>query len=410
MKLAENHRAGPLEGVRILDLTRVLSGPYCALLLGELGAEVIKIERPGRGDHSRRTRGGLNDTGLRFLAWNMYRKSITLNLWTSEGASIFRDLAAKADVVLENFRPQVMDSIGLGYETLKTINPAIIMASITGFGQGNSLSQRPAHASVISAFTGIQDMNRGLNNRPAPIVGASPDIAAGVYAAIGILAAICGRHATGQGRHVDISMVDSVVGGLAYELMYTLLTGKVPPEGELRAGDGHSATESGPAFHECYQASDGWFYVQADLPAQWERLTKEIGVPEMVTDPAFLTEADRSRNKEALDAIFSEWLRGRTKEEAFQILGNAGVPCSPAYSLAEVAHHPYLRERGILREVDDPRTGKMFAITPRIRFEGEAELPVVPAPSLGEHNSEVFGELLGLDPQALDALRDKGII
>ena len=246
-----------LEGVRILDLTRVLSGPYCALLLGELGAEVIKIERPGRGDHSRRPRGAPGGTGLRFLAWNMYRKSITLDIWQPEGKELFEALVAKSDVVLENFRPGVMDKAGLDFEALKAIKPDIVLASITGFGQNTSFSGRTAHASVISAFTGIQTMNRFGDSPPMPTPGASPDIAAGTNAAIGILAALIGRNATGRGRHVDISMVDSMVGQYAFDLMHVLLTGELNPERELRAGDGHSTTKAGPAFHECYQAKDG---------------------------------------------------------------------------------------------------------------------------------------------------------
>jgi CoA:oxalate CoA-transferase len=396
----------PLEGVRILDLTRVLSGPYCALLLGELGAEVIKIEKPGRGDHSRRARGGPSDTGLRFLAWNMYRKSITLDIWQPEGLQLFKSLVAKSDVVLENFRPGVMGKAGADYTTLKKISPGIIMASITGFGQDTSLSQRTAHASVISAFTGIQYMNRFGGSPPTPTPGASPDVAAGTHAAIGILAALFARTTTGEGRHVDVSMVDCMVGQVAYDLMYVLLTGSAPPERELRAGDGHSTTKAGPAFHECYKASDGWFYVQADLSAQWERLAREMGGDELLNNPRFATESDRSDHRDELGEMFSAWLATKTKEEAFDILGGAGVPCSPAYTLVEVAHHPYLRERGMLQEINDPRLGSMMVLSPRIRYVGEPNPTPTYAPSLGEHNTEVFGDLLGLGPDELAKLHE----
>ena len=263
----------------------------------------------------------------------------------------------------ENFRPGVMKKAGLDYESLRSINPGIVMASISGFGAGNSYSQRTAHASVISAFTGVQYMNRFGDSPPTPTPGASPDIAAGTHAAIGILAGLVGRQATGQGRHVDVSMVDCMVGQVAFDLMFVLFTGKMPPERELRAGDGHSATRLGPAFHECYRAKDGWFYLQADLPAQWERLGREIGGEEMLLDPRFATEASRSEHKAELDKIFNKWLAERTKEEAFTVLGDAGVPCSPAYSMDEVANHPYLKERGMLREIEDPRLGKMAVLS-----------------------------------------------
>jgi len=410
MTSSQDGQPRALEGIRVLDLTRVLSGPYCALLLGELGAEVIKVEKPGRGDHSRRPRGGPGNTGLRFLAWNMYRKSITLDIWQPEGRELFMRLVAQSDVVLENFRPNVMAKAGLDYETLRSANSGIVLASITGFGQNTSFSQRTAHASVISAFTGIQHMNRFGNSPPMPTPGASPDIAAGTHAAIGILAALVGRAGTRRGRHVDVSMVDAMVGQYAFDLMHVLLTGELNPERELRAGDGHSTTKAGPAFHECYEASDGWFYLQADLPAQWERLAREILPPELRDDPRFETEAARSENKADLDEILRGWLMNRTKEEAFEILGGAGVPCSPAYSLKEVAHHPYLRERGILQEIDDPRLGRMTVLSPRIRFVDEAPIAARYAPLLGEQNREVFQGLLGLTEDEIQALHEKDVI
>ncbi|MBM7789791.1 CaiB/BaiF CoA transferase family protein [Tenggerimyces flavus] len=408
--MPETDYSGPLEGIRVLDLTRVLSGPYCALLLGELGAEVIKIEKPGRGDHARRPRGGPGDTGLRFLAWNMYRKSLTLDIWQPEGNAIFKKLVEQSDVVLENFRPNVMGKAGLDFETLRSINEGIVLASITGFGQNTSLSQRTAHASVITAFTGVQHMNRFEGGPPTPTPGASPDIAAGTHAAIGIMAALLGRQTTGKGRHVDISMVDCMVGQVAFDVMYVLMTGIAPRERELRAGDGHSTGEAGPAFHECYEAKDGWFYLQADLPAHWQRLANEIGEPHLVDDPRFATEGARSDHKDELDAIFSKWLKQHTKEEAFRILGDAGVPCSPAYSTIEVANHPYLRERNVLHEIDDPRLGKMTVLTPRLRFVGEEQRPPTYAPLLGEHNAEILGDLLGYDEAGMEALKDQGVI
>jgi len=381
-------------------------------LLGELGAEVIKVEKPGRGDHSRRQRGGgPGDTGLRFLAWNMYRKSLTLDIWQPEGAEGFKQLVAKSDVVLENFRPGVLAKAGLDYDVLKDVNPGIVLASITGFGQSTSLSQHTAHASVITAFTGVQHMNRFGDSPPTATPGASPDVTAGTHAAIGTLAALFDRTRTGQGRHVDISMVDCTVGQVAYDLMYVLLTGREPPERDLRAGDGHSSsTNLGPSFHECYRAKDGWFYLQADLQSQWERLAREIGAPELIDDPRFSTENARSANKAALDKIFNNWLHDKTKEEAFEILGRAGVPCSPAYSLSEVAHLPYLRERGILQEINDPRLGRISVLSPRIRYTDQPVAKPPHAPLLGEQTDEVLTEILDLDAAQLKSLHDNNII
>lgn len=396
----------PLAGIRILDLTRVLSGPYCALILGELGAEVIKIEKPGRGDHARRPRGGPGDTGLRFLAWNLNRKSVTLDTWQDEGREVFKDLVRRSDVVLENFRPGVMAAMGLGFNTLREVKSDIILTSISGWGQGNTLSNYTAHNSVITAFTGLMHMNRFEDGPPMPPPGSSADCGGGVYAAIGTLAAIIGRNATGMGRHVDISMADAVIGQTAFDLLYVLLTGENPRERDLRAGDGVTL----PAFHEVYEAKDGWVYVQADLAEQWKRLAEGIGRPELITDPRFMTERARGDNKEELDAILKEWLKGKTKDEAFAILGGAGVPCSPAYSVFDVAHHPYLRERGILQDIDDPRLGKTPAISGRIQFVGEKPRKPRYAPLLGEHNEEVFQGLLGYDKDKIEALQRKGVI
>jgi formyl-CoA transferase len=188
--------------------------------------------------------------------------------------------------------------------------------------------------------------------------------------------------------------------------MYVLLTGSAPPERELRAGDGHSTTKAGPAFHECYRAMDGWFYVQADLSAQWERLAREMGGDELLNDPRFATESDRSDHRDELGEMFSGWLAAKTKEEAFDILGGAGVPCSPAYTLVEVAHHPYLKERGMLQEINDPRLGPMLVLSPRIRYVGEPSPKPSYAPYLGEHNDEVFGDLLGVSPAELAELHE----
>ena len=399
---ATDHAPLPLKGIRVLDMTRVLAGPYCALLLSEMGADVIKVEKPGRGDHYRRPRDGpLKAVPYQFLAWNSGKRSITLDTWLEEGKEVFRDLVRQSDVVLENFRPGVMEDMGLGYEALKEINPGIVMTSISGFGQGNSLSRYAAHAGVIAAFTGLIDVNQeGLKRAP----GSSIDTMAGMLAAYGTAAALLGRQATGIGRHVDIAMTNVVLGQSAGGIMRDLLTG--PSE----ARDTPPARAFPVAFHDVYRAKDGWFFIQADLEGEWMHLAEGMGQPELVTDPRFTTERLRGENKQEIDEIFNAWVCDKPMEEVFRLLGPLGVPCSPAHSTEEIAYHSYLRERGLVHDVEDPRAGMVPLVGPRILFVGEQPAAPEPAPDLGQQNDEIFGGLLGYDAAKLEALRKSEVI
>ena len=393
----------PLEGVHVLDLTRVLSGPYCTLLLGELGAEAIKVEQPGKGDPSRRRTAASGDKdGDRFLAWDWNRKSITLNLYEPEGLAVFKDLVGWADIVLENFRPGVMERIGIGYEALKRIKPDIILTSISGYGQTGSYANYPAHNTVVVAFAGLMDMNGYAEGPPLKPPGSMGDCVAGTYAALGTVAALFRRKATGEGEHVDISMIDCVVGHFAEQFLHYKLTG----ESRTRSGNGSSDR----SFAQVYQTADGWIYFQADLENQWKRLAKCLGHPELLEDPEYQTEAGRATHKAELNAITNEWLKSLTKDEAFRILAEAGVPAAPVNSIADIFDGSYMQERGMLREVEHPVMGLLPALGPRIHFEDTPPIEPTYPPLLGEHNDAVYGSVLGYDGSKIAGLRERRII
>ena len=391
-----------LEGVRILDLTRILAGPYCSLLLGEMGADVIKVEPPGTGDHSRRAGSSGARDGLHYLAWNFHRRSITLNMYEEEGRTIFRKLVEGADVVLENFRPGVMARMGFGYDDLKQIKPNIILTSVSGYGQNTSFSSYPAHNTVVLSFTGLMDLNGFADGPPLRPPGSMGDAVAGTYAALGTLAALYRKQANGTGEHVDIAMMDCLVGQIAYDLANYIVTG----EEATRKGNGSADR----AFHNVYRTRDGWIYIQADLENQWKRLAETMGKSELLDDPRFRTEAGRVNHKEELDAIAQEWVKDRARDDVFHLLAGAGVPASPVNTVADVAAHPHLKERGMLHEVEHPGHGKLPALTPRIRFEDTPSRKPAYPPMLGENNEEVYREMLGYDESTLAGLKERGII
>ena len=365
---------------------------------------MIKVEKPGRGDHYRRSRGGpVKAIPYQFLAVNSDKKSMTLDTWMDEGKEVFRDLVRESDVVLENFRAGVMDEMGIGYEALKRVNPGIVMTSISGWGAGNSLSRYAAHATVISAFGGMMAQGK-MGDPKTRGRRMNVDTVTGVHAALGTLAALLGRQATGIGRHVDISMTVSIAGLISSELMFELLLG--PSQDREQSGDDSII----PAFHDTYQAKDGWLYVQADLQGEWEHLAEGIDRPDLPTDPRFATERARSEHKAELDAIFDEWVSQRTMEEAFRKLGPMGVPCSQVHTVEDIERHPYLRERGFVHDVEDPRAGTVPLFGPRIQFTGEGVQAPRPAPDLGEHNAEILRGVLGYDNTKIDMLKKNKVV
>lgn len=393
----------PLTGVRVLDMSRVMSGPYCALLLSEMGAEVIKIESPGKAEPSRQA-----GSPVGFSAWNLNKRSLTLNMYEEEAKGIFKELLKLSDIVVENFRPGIMKAMGLDYPVLEQLKPSIVLTSITGYGPNTSLANYTAHNGVIVAFSGLTDMNRYGDFPPINPPDSAADAAAGTYAALGTVAALYQARVTGRGQHIDMSMVDGLVGQIGNEISRAIaMSGGEKPTDGSRFGLG-TGTSYG-AFHRTYKCKDGYVYLQCDIEEQWRRFCRGIGRPELIDDPR-LQGRGRRQHAAELDAIFGEWVKDRTKAEIFEHLGGSGVPVSPVNSVTDIAYHPYLKERGIIHEVGRTPEEKQSVISPRIQFESvPVRKPTIP-PALGEHTDEVLRSLLGYDKRRLDDLRSRGII
>jgi crotonobetainyl-CoA:carnitine CoA-transferase CaiB-like acyl-CoA transferase len=406
----------PLDGVVVLDLTRFLAGPYCTLLLAGLGAEVIRVEPP-EGDLYRGhppfggprgtglTRQTEDDLGLALLHRMRGKKSVTLNLRTTAGVDLFHRLAARADVVVENFLPGTLDQMGIGFATLKAIEPRLILCSISGFGQSGPCRDWRAFDPIVQAMSGISSVT-GYADRPPVRCGAAlSDTSAALYGVIGILSALRARERTGRGDWVDVAMLDGSFFLLPDILEFVTAGGE--PE---RRGNGHPSTVP----FNIYRARDGWVTVAAVAPREWENVLRALGRPELAADPRFdPSAASRRSHREEIDALVQEWVGGRTADEAVQILQANQIAAGPVRDLRDALDDEQLHARDMVVPLEHPVHGPV----PGARGMG---MPIKflrhpagfdgPAPALGAHNQEIYGRLLGLGEADLACLREQGVI
>ena len=323
-----------LENITILDLTRVIAGPYCGAMLADLGANVIKIELPGRGDDARAYGPYVNGESLYYGNLNRNKKGITLNLKSPEGKEIFKKLAAKADVVLENYRPGVMDKLGLGYEVLREINPRLIYAAVSGFGSYGRYAMRPGYDIISQAMGGLMSVTGHPGNGPTRVGSAIGDVLGGMNLAIGILAAIEARHTTGVGQRVDVALIDSVVASLenAYQRY------EVSHENPKRMGNAYASI----APYDSYEASDGWFVIGCGNDKLYKIFCEKIlHMPELVEDPRFDCNVNRVANNLELKAIIEEnFAKQRTVKECVDMILGAGIPAGPIYNVSDIMEDP----------------------------------------------------------------------
>ena len=406
----------PLDGVVVLDLTRFLAGPYCTLLLAGLGAEVIRVEPP-TGDLYRGhppfggPRGASlarqtdDDLGMAFLHRMRGKKSITLNLRETAGVDLFRRLAARADVVVENFLPGTMAEMGLGFPALQAANPRLILCSISGFGQSGPDREWRAFDPVVQAMSGISSVT-GYADRPPVRCGAAiSDTSASLYGVIGILSALRARDTTGRGDWVDVSMLDGSFFLLPDVLEFALAGGE--PE---RRGNGHQGTVP----FNVYRAQDGWITVCAVAPREWQSVLRALGRPELLSDPRFDASAgSRRTHREEIDALVQEWVGRRTVAEAVEALQSHHVASGPVRDLREALDDEQLRARGMVVPIEHPVHGPVPGVSGvgmPIKFANHRAAFDEPAPALGAHNADVYGRLLGLGKADLDALRAQDVI
>ena len=396
---------GPLSGVLILDAATFLAAPFCATILAEFGAEVIKIEQPHVGDSLRRlgTPSAAGDTFM-WLSDARNKKSVTLDLRRPEGGDLFRKLAARADVVVENFRPGTMEGWGLGYDALAKINPKLVMLSVSAYGQTGPYREMPGFARIAHAFSGLAYL-AGEPGRQPVVPGSTSlaDYMSGLFGAIGVLMALRHAEKTGEGQLVDIGLYESVFRVLD-ELAPVYAATGIQRE-RLGADTGYVVP------HSNYQPADGaWVAIACSNDRMWDRLARAMGNADLSKNPSYATMSARVARREAVNALVGGWVKSLTLEAVLERCGREEVPCAKLLSIADIFADPQYRARENLRQLDDPRAGSLTIPAPMPRLSKTPGQVTNAGPALGSANAEVFGGLLGLSTDTLAELKARGVI
>ena len=377
---------GPLSGVVIADLSRILAGPYCTLLLAEMGARVIKIETPGTGDDSRHYGPFVNGKSAYFVSVNRGKESIALDLKKPEDKAVFEALLAKVDVLVENFRPGTMEKLGFGYERLKALYPRLIYAAASGFGHSGPYSQHPAYDMVVQGLGGIMSINGHPGQPPARVGISVGDLGAGLYTAVAINAALYHRAMTGEARKVDIGMLDCQISLLENAVVRYNTTGKVP--GPL--GARHPSITP----FEPYQTADGLLIIAGGNDSLFGKIAGALGLDVLPRDPRFLTNDLRSQNAEALKVVLESVLRTKPMDHWVAVFEEVGVPCGPINTIDRALQHPQVAARNMLVTVDDPVTGPIRVAGNPLKIEGFPDPATrAPAPELDGDRARILQEL-----------------
>jgi crotonobetainyl-CoA:carnitine CoA-transferase CaiB-like acyl-CoA transferase len=402
--------AGPLAGIRVLDLSRVLAGPWAGQNLADLGAEVIKVERPGAGDDSRAfgppwvkdARGLDTRDSAYFTSANRGKKSVTVNLQQPEGQALVRALAAKSDVLIENYKFGDLERYGLGYARLNEINPRLVYCSVTGFGHTGPYRERPGYDFMIQGMGGMMSVTGEPGGEPQRAGVPIADIITGMYASIAICAALAHRAQSGRGQHLDLALLDSQIALLAYQNTNYFATGKPP----RRIGNLHPNIVP----YQPFRASDGEVILACGNDNLYRKFCAAAGCPELATDPRFATNGKRVENRDELKRLLDLVFAKRTKKEWVDLLDAAGVPNGPINDIAQVFAEPQVKARGVRIEVDHPVAGKLPMVASPMRFSETALEHKAPPPLLGEHTDAVLRELLGKSAEEIARLRQAGAI
>ncbi len=394
-----------LENIKVLDLTNVLSGPFATLHLSLLGAEVIKIENPKDGDLARKlgSKSEYNNLlmGTSFLAQNANKKSLTLNLKFDEGKEIFKKLVAESDVIVENFRPKVMDRLGLGYDELVKINPKIIYCAISGFGQDGPDADKPAYDQIIQGLSGVMAINGDQTLNPLRSGFPVCDTVGGLNAAFAIMSALFHRERTGEGQFIDIAMLDSIMPLMGWVVSNWLLAGQAP---QLLGNDNFTAAPSG-----VFKTKDGSMNIAANKQEQWEQLCNLIGIPELIEDPRFKERDTRKKNRFELTPIIEKVLQ--TKETSFwvELFNNNGIPSGEILSFAEALDQAQIKHRQTFNNVNVPGIGDVPLFNLTAKFSKTPGFVENPPPLLGEHTIEILTKI-GYNQDEIDLLKSKQVI
>jgi crotonobetainyl-CoA:carnitine CoA-transferase CaiB-like acyl-CoA transferase len=401
----------PLQGIRVLDLSRQLAGPVSTQFFADLGADVIKVEQPGKGDSSRylgppfqKNKAGeeVGDSPT-FLASARGKRAVTIDMGTPEGQALVHDLARKSDILVENFKVGSLAKLGLDYETIRKINPRIIYCSVTGFGQTGPYAKRSGVDSLFQAMSGLMAVTGEPDGQPQRVGFFVGDVVGGLHAVIGVLAALYSRDANGGvGQHIDISLTETMMASMGHHYQLYLTTGEEP----IRAGN---SSPDGGVPAQPFRCSDGNLQISAVGDPRWATLCRALGVPELGEDPRFKFRQGRIANRAALVDAVEAVLAHDTVDSWIKRLGAAGVVCAPIYTIAQALADPHMVERGVTIEVEHAMAGPMSMMANPIRFS-EAEMQYSAPPMLGQHTDEVLSDVLGLDAQKLQDLKSKNII
>lgn len=394
-----------LSGIRIIDMTHNQAGPACTQILAFLGAEVIKLEEPKGGDIARRNMRDRSDSdSLFFLVLNANKRSLTLNLKSDRGKALFRQVIAQSDVLVENFGPGALDRLGLGYDALKRVNPRLVYATIKGFGTYGPNAHFKSFEPIAQAMGGAMSVTGFPDNPPTYVWPAIGDSGTGMHMAIGILAALQQRHATGKGQHVEVSMQDAVVNLIRISLRDHQRNGAPNP----RTGNQLGRTVPGTTYPCAPGGPNDYVFIFAQQQ-MWPAFARTIERPDLVEDSRFATEAARWENRAALEPIIAEWTQARTKHEVMRLLGDAGVPCGACQDTGEVLADPHLKARDMIVEVDYPTRGTYQTAGCPIKLS-DSPAAITRPPLLGEHTDDLLEALCGVDPEEIARLRADGVI
>ena len=394
--------AGPLKGIRVLDFTRVLAGPAASLALADLGAEVVKVEPPETGDETRLFPPLRDGVSHYFLSVNRGKKSIVLDLKTEAGVALAKDLAAKSDILIENYRPGVMDRLGLGYEALSAINPRLIYCAISGFGMTGPLRDRPSFDIVLQALSGALSVN-GEPGRPPTKLGIPlGDLVGGINGPIGILGALYERSVTGRGRLIDVSLFDGMIGMLGYIAQLAFFTGEDPKP----LGCEHPNLVPYGAF----PAQDGSIIIACLMNSFWQRICQALEMPECVADPRFETIEKRRDNRRLVNEMISAFTCTKTVQQLVELFTQYEVPHAPILGITEALSQPQAKAREMVVETQHAVLGNIPIVNRPIKYPGERQpVPAAP-PVLGQNTDEVLREVLGLAPEKIDELRASKVV
>ena len=398
-----NENKGLLEGIVVLDLTRVLAGPYCGTLIADMGATVIKVENPIGGDDSRSMGPFINGNSVYYANFNRSKLGCTLNLKTPEGKEIFKELVKKADVIIENYRPGTMEKLGLGYDELKKVNPAIIYGAVSGFGHTGPLSKRAGYDIIGQAMGGLMSTT-GWPGGPATRSGTPlGDVLGGLNLAIGVLAALINRQKTGLGEKIDVALVDSVASAMENITMIYQATGRIPQ----RIGNRYESTYP----YDSFPANDGDVIIAAGNNKLFSILCEIMEQPELKNDPRFIDVKSRVANHDDLFKIVSSWTKKYTVEGIDKKLNDAGCPASIVNTIDRlVVDKQIAGAREMFPEIEQPGIGKLQITACPQKLTRTKSYPRKPAPLLGEDNMDIFGKLLGFSEDRINELKSKGII